>query len=280
MIKGIRQNPPWLTIALAGSAAALYAALGPAPEAWVYDRAAIADGEWWRLFSGHWLHGDGGHLGWNLVALLLLSGLVESRGRWLLLACLLLGSLVVDAVLGLAMPDLAYYCGLSGVLNALLLPALAGLWRHEDSLRMWPYRPLFLWERVRVRGIRQAPEMAVAWRIDALTPSPSTHKGNRDPGGRGMKGGMSLHSLDSHGNGLLWLVGALSLGKVLVEMVSGSALFTHTAWASVPESHLAGWMAGLLLLPWCRPSGAQNMLPSVADGATFPVALSTGKKAA
>ena len=35
---------PWLSVTLAGLVVALYAAFGPAPEAWVYDRAAIAGG--------------------------------------------------------------------------------------------------------------------------------------------------------------------------------------------------------------------------------------------
>ena len=54
---------PWLSLTLAGLTAGLFAAFGPAPEAWVYDRAAIESGEWWRLISGHWVHSDGAHLG-------------------------------------------------------------------------------------------------------------------------------------------------------------------------------------------------------------------------
>lgn len=213
VINGTRRNLPWLTIALAGLAAAFYAALGPAPEAWVYDRAAIAGGEWWRLLSGHWLHGDGGHLGWNLAALLLLGTMVERCSRSLLIAGLLFGSLGVDAMLWWVTPGLTHYCGLSGVLNALLLPALAALWRAD-------------------------------------------------------------------GNGPLWLIGGLSIGKILVEMTSGNALFTHTLWASVPESHLAGWLAGLLLVMLCGWPWVKNMRLSVTDGATFSVTLLTGKKAA
>jgi len=120
---------PWLSLALAGLMAALFAALGPAPEAWVYDRAAIGHGEWWRLLSGHWVHSDGGHLIWNLGALLVLGWIIEMRNRVMLLTGLLAGTLGVNLMLWLALPELERYCGMSGVLNTLLLFAFAALWR-------------------------------------------------------------------------------------------------------------------------------------------------------
>jgi rhomboid family GlyGly-CTERM serine protease len=170
---------PWLSVTLAGLVVALYAAFGPAPEAWVYDRAAIAGGEWWRLISGHWVHSDRAHLVWNLAGLLALGWIVEMRGRRGLLTGLLVGTLGVDLVLWLGLPGLAAYCGLSGVLNSLLPLALAGLWQRAT-----------------------APALVAT--------------------------------------------GALSLLKITSEISAGQALFTHTAWASVPEAHLAGWLAGLI----------------------------------
>ncbi len=171
---------PWLSVLLAGLTVGLYATLGPAPEAWIFDRAAIAGGEWWRLISGHWVHSDAAHLGWNLAGLLTLGWIVEMRGRCGLMAGLLVGTLSVDLMLWLALPGLAAYCGLSGLLNSLLLLALAGLWRRTT-----------------------AP--------------------------------------------LLVATGTLSLLKIMGEMSAGQALFTQAAWASVPEAHLAGWLAGLIL---------------------------------
>lgn len=172
---------PWLSLTLAGLIAGLFAAFGPAPEAWVYDRAAIESGEWWRLISGHWVHSDGAHLGWNLAALLVLGWIVEMRGRRGLIAGLLVGTLGVDLMLWLVLPGLTFYCGLSGVLNSLLLLALASLWQ------------------------------------GATAP-------------------------------VLVATGGLSLLKVVSEISAGQAMFTQTAWTSVPEAHLAGWLAGLALL--------------------------------
>jgi len=136
-MSGIRQSNgsrlPWLSLGLAGLMVALFAAFGPAPEAWVYDRVAIAQGEWWRLLSGHWMHSDSGHLTWNLGALLALGWIVEAQNRVALLASLLAGTLGVDLMLWLALPELTRYCGISGVLNTVLLFALATLWRHTAA---------------------------------------------------------------------------------------------------------------------------------------------------
>ncbi len=120
---------PWLTWLLAGLSAAVFAALGAAPEHGVYDRFAVAGGEVWRLLSGHWMHGDTGHLAWNLGALLILGGIVETHSRLVLLLGLLVGSLAVDGWLWFLVPGMRQYCGLSGVLNTLLVLALAILWR-------------------------------------------------------------------------------------------------------------------------------------------------------
>jgi rhomboid family GlyGly-CTERM serine protease len=170
-----------VSLTLAGLTAALFAAFGPAPEAWVYDRVAIAHGEWWRLLSGHWMHSDGGHLTWNLGALLALGWIVEARNRVALLAGLLAGTIGVDLMLWLALPELTRYCGMSGVLNTVLLFALATLWRHATA-------PVLL------------------------------------------------------------ATGMLSFAKIVVEIWSGQALLTSTAWASIPQAHLAGWLIGLVLI--------------------------------
>ena len=55
------------------------------------DGAALAHGEWWRLFTATWLHADPGHLAANVVFGFLFLGLVMGRygpGVGLLAACL------------------------------------------------------------------------------------------------------------------------------------------------------------------------------------------------
>jgi rhomboid family GlyGly-CTERM serine protease len=119
---------PWRTFLLTAGAVAAYLLCGAAPEAWVWDRAAIAQGEWWRLITGHWVHSDLAHAGWDCVALLLLGILFEARLRWHLPLALLFGTFGIDVWLWWGEPALRYYCGLSGILNSLLVLGLLQLW--------------------------------------------------------------------------------------------------------------------------------------------------------
>jgi len=98
----------------------------------LYDRAAIAGGEVWRLATGHFLHVDLPHLAWNVSALLGLGWLFEEaagEGAGRLAAAATAGCAGVSVWLLLAEPDLARYCGLSGALNAVYAVLLVDLWR-------------------------------------------------------------------------------------------------------------------------------------------------------
>jgi len=120
---GVR--PPWLTLAVAVVIVGVFAA-GPATfDALVFDRAAIASGEAWRVLTGHLVHVDTGHLILDLAALVVLGGLVECAGHGSrpLLVLLGAGAGVVTAALWVLEPDLARYCGISGVLNTLYVGA-------------------------------------------------------------------------------------------------------------------------------------------------------------
>ncbi|MEJ2591946.1 MAG: hypothetical protein P8178_11180, partial [Candidatus Thiodiazotropha sp.] len=89
-------TPPWRSLLLTTLALVLYLWAGAAPQAWVYDRFAIAQGEWWRLFTGHWVHSDGEHALWDIGALLVLGLLFEVHLRRQLFSVLLLATLGVD----------------------------------------------------------------------------------------------------------------------------------------------------------------------------------------
>ena len=169
---------PWRVIVLAAAAVAAYLGLGATPEAWVFDRQAIAEGEWWRLLTGHWVHSDASHAGWDISMMLLFGVLFEARLQWRLPLVLLLASLAVDAWLWWGVPDLRFYCGLSGILNGLLIVGLLEWWR----------------------------EM-------------------RHP--------------------LMLLTAAAAALKIAIEIHSGQALLTQTAWPSVPTAHAAGFLCGL-----------------------------------
>jgi rhomboid family GlyGly-CTERM serine protease len=93
----------------------------------------IFRGETWRLFSGHFIHADLQHLLWNCLGLAVLGTLLESRSKAVLTASMAVGILSVNALLLAPYTQLNYYCGLSGVLNTLLLVALWIEWRSSGS---------------------------------------------------------------------------------------------------------------------------------------------------
>lgn len=137
---GIR--PPWFTACLASVMLALYGAMGPQPGLLMYDRAGIATGEWWRLVTGHLVHADLGHLVVNVLALVILGGVLESLQRLGIKTLLLLvsfGIVVIDAALWLDLPGLVRYCGFSGILNALFIAAVYEQWRDTGD---WVYPAL------------------------------------------------------------------------------------------------------------------------------------------
>jgi rhomboid family GlyGly-CTERM serine protease len=87
-----------------------------------YDRVALADGEYWRLLSGHFVHLGYPHLLLNLLGLLLvwlLVGRLYSTPQWLLVA--LASVLAIDAGFWFLDTDMRWYVGLSGMLHGLLL---------------------------------------------------------------------------------------------------------------------------------------------------------------
>jgi rhomboid family GlyGly-CTERM serine protease len=122
---------PWRTALLTLAALALHFGAGPAPAGLVLDRAGVAQGEWWRLLTGHWAHSDADHALWNIAALAFLGALLERPLGGRLFASLALGMLLVDAWFLFGLPGLSRYCGLSGILNALLASGLIALWRER-----------------------------------------------------------------------------------------------------------------------------------------------------
>ena len=117
-------------VTIAVAATALIVGLFPALGALLIDRAdALAAGEWWRLFSGHLVHGSGAHLGWNLLLFLPLAALRERRvGSSSFLAELTLLAAAVATGVRLCHDGWATYEGLSGIAYGLLL------------LELWPAR--------------------------------------------------------------------------------------------------------------------------------------------
>jgi rhomboid family GlyGly-CTERM serine protease len=123
------ETRPWLTGALLTIMLGAFV-LAPNPEALAWSAHALVDREPWRLLTGHWVHADAAHLAWNSIALVVLGSLIERHDRRLLVGSLAAGHLAVNGWLLTVNTGLSFYCGLSGVLHALLVTALVLEWRH------------------------------------------------------------------------------------------------------------------------------------------------------
>jgi rhomboid family GlyGly-CTERM serine protease len=100
-----------------------------------YDRAAIAAGQWWRLFSGNLVHLSGWHLLFNLLSLVLLVLLCPERlsaAEWTR-RVLLVGT-GMSLCLYWLMPRLQTYVGLSGLVYGLFALGLGRQALRRDEI--------------------------------------------------------------------------------------------------------------------------------------------------
>ncbi len=111
------------------------------PEPWRlalrYDRAAIGAGEFWRIFTGHFVHLGWRHLVLNLAGLGLgtwLFGQDRSPTQWLMAT--LSSALVCGAGLWLLSPTVGWCVGLSGVLHGLMVVGFGG-WILAGEKQAW-----------------------------------------------------------------------------------------------------------------------------------------------
>lgn len=129
-----RLSWPWLTVTVI--VAAIITFLRPAwSETLIYDRAALAQGELWRLWTGHLVHFSGQHLLLDLFAFGISAAIVESchgnRGREFILAaagCLSGGLYLLE-------PALARFGGLSGIATCTMLIAVFCLMQNLPAYR-------------------------------------------------------------------------------------------------------------------------------------------------
>lgn len=115
------------------AAAGLIALSGLLPERLVgllrYDRAAVTDGELWRLATAHLVHLGAAHALMNALALVLIGWILRPLRQPAVWAVLVLASaLAVSAGLYWLYPKVVWYAGASGALHGLFAGgALLGL---------------------------------------------------------------------------------------------------------------------------------------------------------
>ncbi|UZJ46052.1 rhombosortase [Marinimicrobium sp. C6131] len=112
----------WLTLGLSVMMVLLGALQSVTEPLLELNRDAVAQGELWRLLTGHWIHYGPYHLAMNLGAFMLCGWIlfqeIPLRHYGLLLLTCLLG---VGIGIQWFNTDLDYYAGLSGALHGLLV---------------------------------------------------------------------------------------------------------------------------------------------------------------
>lgn len=121
------------------------------PEHWAvwmaYNREAILDGEWWRLWTGHFIHFTLMHAFVNGALLLLLSlTLVEVYSRKFVLTLVFIGPVAISILLALFVPEMAWYRGASA-LASLFMALLIGhaFYRRRGKSVSILYALIFAW---------------------------------------------------------------------------------------------------------------------------------------
>ena len=98
-----------------------------------YDRAALADGQWWRALTAHFVHLDAAHAALNGMGLVLMWALFArdySPLRWL--AIYLFSSLCISCGLWLWDPAVTNYVGASGALHGVMTAGTLAHLRRRD----------------------------------------------------------------------------------------------------------------------------------------------------
>ncbi len=176
-----RPITPWATVLVA--VLALILTVSRAWEqAWIFDRPAILHGEWWRLWTGNFVHFGALSL-WGNLAVLVPAGIwveriAPGRTRWMLA----LAPGLIGALLLMLEPTLLHFGGLSGLTagvltllvfeqtsrrggDAWLWWAMLGLLVLKILIELYSGRSLFA--PVADPGLRPVPLAAVAGVVSA-----------------------------------------------------------------------------------------------------------------
>ena len=87
-----------------------------------YDRAAIAEGELWRIITGHLAHLGWSHLAMNVAGLWVVTYVFAPPGKaWVWTAWMFVTAMLTGVGLYFFSPQLSFYVGLSGALHGIIV---------------------------------------------------------------------------------------------------------------------------------------------------------------
>ncbi len=136
-INGLLQSFPVVSLLL-GAVAIVLLPAGDINGILQYDRVAIADGELWRLITGHWTHWSFDHFLWCTIVFVALGGICEHYCRKAFLATIIASSIAIPLVTWFSAPELQLYRGLSGLGSSLFVFGTVWMMRLKYIYRDWP----------------------------------------------------------------------------------------------------------------------------------------------
>lgn len=118
---------------------------------WRYERGAVAAGQWWRLFTCHFVHLDVTHALLNVVGLALLWNLfARSYGLWQWLLAVAACLVAIASGFWFLSPHLQWYVGASGLLHGVFACGCIAMIRHGDRIGLIAaviYTAKLVWEQ-------------------------------------------------------------------------------------------------------------------------------------
>jgi rhomboid family GlyGly-CTERM serine protease len=105
----------------------------PLRDALSYQRSALAAGEWWRVFTAHFVHLDAGHALLNSLGLVLMWALfARDYSPWRWLAIYSAAALTISAGLWILDPQVEWYVRASGALHGVMAAGTLAHLRRRD----------------------------------------------------------------------------------------------------------------------------------------------------
>ena len=133
----LRARPPWIFLAV--TVVALVVQLNPHWRgALLYDRTVLANGEFWRAWTGHLVHFGWSHFFADAGLLFVLGWMLEAKHPWFSRVAFVLMPPFISAIVYCFDPAMSRYGGLSALNLGLLLFLAAQGWRHNLTDWFWP----------------------------------------------------------------------------------------------------------------------------------------------
>lgn len=123
---------PWLALGLTW-----LAYLAGSDPTFELDRSAVLAGEWWRIFTSHFVHYGLAHSRGDIWAFAVWALVTEAISRRLLAIAVVTACSVIGVGVLVACPGVAHYGGLSGVDVALFVVLSCAAWEKLPRGRAW-----------------------------------------------------------------------------------------------------------------------------------------------